>query len=217
MPQARPAELYNIKFRAGCKSRRLFASSAYASACTLRQSANAKGTPDSLSSVGVFIFKTTSFTNAPRLLCDVFLDFRSAPLAAAPRLLEGRRRGRARADFRIEPYVFRAGCRSAVRALPCADIDRARTPAEGRSYCPTLGSLYSRQRCSRRHAQACRRSASFSWTFAVAPLVAAPRLLEGRRRGRARADFRIEPYVTLHPKRVRLHKPLCGTLYRKWR
>ena len=35
---------------------------------------------------------------------------------------------------------------------------------------------------------ACRRSASFSWTFGVAPLVAAPRLLKGRRRGRARAD-----------------------------
>ena len=179
--------------------------------------------------------------------------------------------------------LFRAGCRSAVRALPCAHIDRARTPTEGRTACPTLcfyiqdndvhggvrkraaalhrflglslrsargrrastegrsvgkalphfqsepyisgrlfaynihaaacmfrqspnakGSaesrsalvfLYSRQRCSRRHANACRLSASFSWTFAVAPLVAAPRLLKGRRRGRARADFRIEPYA----------------------
>ena len=33
----------------------------------------------------VFIFKTTSFTNAPRLLCDVFLDFPSARLIAAER------------------------------------------------------------------------------------------------------------------------------------
>ena len=48
---------------------------------------------------------------------------------------------------------------------------------------------------------ACRRSASFSWTFAVAPLAAAPRLLKGRRRGGAHADFHSEPYVTLHPRR----------------
>ncbi len=181
-----------------------------------RQSPNASGRSVILPELGVFIFQTTSSANAPHLLCNVFLDFPSARLTAAERRYMVAQS--AKPSFAsIVSHIFRAGCRSAVRALPCADIDRARTPAEGRSYCPTLGSLYSRQRCSRRHAQACRRSASFSWTFAVAPLVAAPRLLEGRRRGRARADFRIEPYVTLHPKRVRLHKPLCGTLYRKWR
>ena len=59
------------------KSGRLFASDIHAPACMSRQSPNAKGTPDSLSSVGVFIDKTTSFANALRLLCDVFLDFRS--------------------------------------------------------------------------------------------------------------------------------------------
>ncbi len=144
MPQARPAELYNIKFRAGCKSRRLFASSAYASACTLRQSANAKGTPDSLSSVGVFIFKTTSFTNAPRLLCDVFLDFPSARLTAAERRYMVAQS--AKPSFAsIVSHIFRAGCRSAVRAFPCADIDRARTPKELRTACPPLAFLYSRQ------------------------------------------------------------------------
>ena len=58
-------------------SRRLSVCCARISMRGHRPSANAKGTPDSLSSVGVFIFKTTSFTNAPRLLCDVFLDFRS--------------------------------------------------------------------------------------------------------------------------------------------
>ena len=58
--------------------------------------------------------------------------------------------------------------------------------------------LYSRQH----HSQTLRVcSVMFSWTFGVAPLVAAPRLLKGRRRGRAHADFRSEPYVTLHPRR----------------
>ena len=66
-----------LDFPSAHVSRRLFASNIHAAACMFRQSANAKGTPDSLSSVGVFIDKTTSFTNAPRLLCDVFLNFRS--------------------------------------------------------------------------------------------------------------------------------------------
>ena len=33
---------------------------------------------------------------------------------------------------------FRAGCRSAIYVLPHIYFDRARTPTEGRSYCPTL-------------------------------------------------------------------------------
>ena len=66
-----------LDFPSAHVSRRLFASNIHAPACMFRQSANAKGTPDSLSSVGVFIDKTTSFANALRLLCDVFLDFRS--------------------------------------------------------------------------------------------------------------------------------------------
>ena len=48
---------------------------------------------------------------------------------------------------------------------------------------------------------ACRRSASFSWTFGVAPLVAALRLLKGRSVGKALPHFHNEPYVTLHPRR----------------
>ena len=34
--------------------------------------------------------------------------------------------------------LFRAGCRSAIYVLPHIYFDRARTPKEGRSYCPTL-------------------------------------------------------------------------------
>ena len=49
-----------------------------------RPSANAKGRSVILPDLGVFIFKTTSFANALRLLCDVFLDFFCcAPLTLA--------------------------------------------------------------------------------------------------------------------------------------
>ena len=81
-------------------------------------------------------------------------------------------------------------------------MSRQSPNANGRSVIlPDLMFLYSRQRCSRRRAQACRRSASFSWTFGVAPLVAAPRLLKGRSVGKALPHFHSEPYVTLHPRR----------------
>ena len=67
--------------------------------------------------------------------------------------------------------------------------------AESRS---ALGSLYSRQH----HSQTlCVCSVMFSWTFAVAPLAAAPRLLKGRSVGKALPHFHSEPYVTLHPRR----------------
>ena len=59
----------------------------------------------------------------------------------------------------------------------------AKGSAESRS---ALGSLYSRQH----HSQTLRVcSVMFSWTFGVAPLAAAPRLLKGRRRGRALPHF----------------------------
>ena len=58
--------------------------------------------------------------------------------------------------------------------------------------------LYSRQH----HSQTLRVcSVMFSWTFAVAPLAAAPRLLKGRSVGKALPHFRSEPYVALHPRR----------------
>ena len=58
--------------------------------------------------------------------------------------------------------------------------------------------LYSRQH----HSQTLRVcSVMFSWTFAVAPLAAAPRLLKGRSVGKALPHFHSEPYVTLHPRR----------------
>ena len=80
-------------------------------------------------------------------VCSVMFSwtFAVAPLVAAPRLLKGRSVGKALPHFHSEPYVFRAGCRSAVRAFPCADIDRARTPKELRTACPPLAFLYSRQ------------------------------------------------------------------------
>ena len=53
--------------------------------------------------------------------------------------------------------------------------------------------LYSRQH----HSQTLRVcSVMFSWTFAVAPLVAAPRLLKGRSVGKALPHFRSEPYIS---------------------
>ena len=71
----------------------------------------------------------------------------------------------------------------------------AKGSAESRS---ALGSLYSRQH----HSQTlCVCSVMFSWTFGVAPLVAAPRLLKGRSVGKALPHFHSEPYVTLHPRR----------------
>ena len=201
-------------------SGRLFAYNIHAAACMFRQSPNAKGIyfapvvgllcahchartsteRERQRKVGqpvrpyVFIFKTTMFTAAcvsVPPLCIVFLDFPSARLAAAERRYMVAQSAKPSFASRAS-HIFRAGCRSAVRALPCAHIDRARTPTEGRTACPTL-CFYIQDNIIRKTLRVC--SVMFSWTFAVAPLVAAPRLLKGRRRGRARADFRIEPYA----------------------
>ena len=87
---------------------------------------------------------------------------------------------------------FRAGCRSAIYVLPHIYFDRARTPKELRTACPPLAFLYSRQHHSQTRSVC---SVMFSWTFGVAPLVAAPRLLKGRSVGKALPHFRSEPYV----------------------
>ena len=98
-------------------------------------------------------------------------------------------------SWTFPPLIFRAGCLPPTYALPLVCFGKARTPKELRTACPPLAFLYSRQRCSRRRAQACRRSASFSWTFTVAPLAAAPRLLNGRSVGKAILRFHSEPYA----------------------
>ena len=86
-------------------------------------------------------------------------------------------------------------CSAHASACALRQSPNANGSAESRS---ALGSLYSRQH----HSQTpCVCSVMFSWTFGVAPLAAAPRLLEGRSVGKALPHFHSEPYVTLHPRR----------------
>ena len=80
-------------------SGRLFASGAYASACALRQSPNANGSAESRSALGS-LYSRQHHSQTLRV-CSVMFSwtFGVAPLAAAPRLLKGRRRGRALPHF----------------------------------------------------------------------------------------------------------------------
>ena len=87
----------------------------------------------------VFIFKTTSFTNAPRLLCDVFLDFPSARLIAAERRQKVVRSAK-RSLTSIVSHIIRAGCLPATYTLPRVCFGKARTPTEARRAAPRLGS-----------------------------------------------------------------------------
>ena len=61
-----------VVFRAGC-----LPPTYTLPACMFRQSANAKGSAESRSALGSLYSRQHHSQNAPRLLCDVFLDFRS--------------------------------------------------------------------------------------------------------------------------------------------
>ena len=157
------------------RSGRLFASNKHAPACMFRQSPNANGSAESRSALGVFIFKTTMFA-AACLACRRSASF----------------------SWTFPPLMFRAGCLPPTYTLPRACFGKARTPTEARRAAPRLG-LYIQDNIIRKTLRVC--SVMFSWTFGVAPLVAAPRLLKGRSVGKALPHFHSEPYVTLHPRR----------------
>ena len=70
-------------------------------------------------------------------LCIVFLDFPSARLIAAERRQKVVRSAKRSLTSRVS-HIFRAGCRSAIYALPRIYFGQARTPKEGRTACPTL-------------------------------------------------------------------------------
>ena len=76
-------------------SGRLFAYSAHASACALRQSPNANGSAESRSAL-VFLYSRQHHSQT-LCVCSVMFSwtFAVAPLAAAPRLLKGRSVGKA--------------------------------------------------------------------------------------------------------------------------
>ena len=82
---------------------------------------------------------------------------------------------------KISGRLFASGAYASACAL--RQSPNANGSAESRS---ALGSLYSRQH----HSQTLRVcSVMFSWTFGVAPLAAAPRLLKGRSVGKALPHF----------------------------
>ena len=133
-------------------------------------------------------------------LCIVFLDFPSARLTAAERRQKVVRSAKRSLTSIVSlmcfgPIVCLQQTRS--RVFVSAKPERQRKRGEPlRAWVFIFKTTMFAAAC-----RACRRSASFSWTFGVAPLVAAPRLLKGRSVGKALPHFRSEPYVALHPRR----------------
>ena len=194
MPQARPCRIIQL-FVSG----RLFASNIHAPACMFRQSPNASGRSVILPDLGVFIFKTTSFANALRLLCDVFLDFPSARLTAAERRYMVAQS--AKPSFAsIVSHIIRAGCLPATYTLPRVCFGKARTPTEARRAAPRLG-LYTQDNDVhggvRKRAAALHRFLGLSLRSAHGRRAS----IYGRSVGKAILRFHSEPYVTLHPRR----------------
>ena len=137
-----------------------------------RPSANANGRSDSLSDL-MFLYSRQHHSQTLRVCSEMF-------------------------SWIFPPLMFRAGCLPPTYTLPRVCFGKARTPKEARRAAPRLF-FYIQDNIIRKTLRVC--SVMFSWTFAVAPLVAAPRLLKGRSVGKALPHFHSEPYVTLHPRR----------------